>query len=153
MANKILLLNGGFVEQAGTPEEMYGAPKTLFTAEFMGSNNRINGAIKNVSGPHATLDVGGTPFNGMARCGDKPSGAEASGVIRLEAVHLADGSGANRMQFDLVTSMFLGSHWEHVFRGHGLNVRAHHRGALPAGQHWLEFPAEQLWIFSYLRSA
>ncbi|MBY0610938.1 MAG: ABC transporter ATP-binding protein [Beijerinckiaceae bacterium] len=147
VANKILLLNGGYVEQAGTPEEMYGAPKTLFTAEFMGSNNRLNGTIKTVSGQRAALDVAGTAFDGMARCGDKPGGAEGSGVIRLEAVHLVEGAGANRMQFELVTSMFLGSHWEHVFRGHGLNVRAHHRGALQPGQHWLEFPAEQLWIF------
>src|SRR5215475_3019149 len=37
MADKILLLNSGRIEQQGTPEEMYSRPQTQFTAEFMGS--------------------------------------------------------------------------------------------------------------------
>ena len=147
VANRILLLNLGYVEQAGSPEDMYGSPRTLFTAEFMGSNNRLDGKISSVSGQTAAINVGGTTFNGLARCGDKASGAGGSGVIRLESVKLAETGGDNRMQFDLVTSMFLGSHWEHVFRGHDINVRAHHRSALQPGQHWLEFPSDQLWIF------
>ena len=39
MSDRILLLNNGVIEQQGTPQEMYGGPRTLFTAEFMGSNN------------------------------------------------------------------------------------------------------------------
>ena len=147
VANQILLLNGGYVEQAGTPEEMYGAPKTLFTAEFMGSNNRLPGALLTSANGRASLKVGETTLDGLARCGQKPAGAEGNAIIRLESVNLADAAGPNRMQFDLSTSMFLGSHWEHVFRGHDLLVRAHHRSALQPGSHWLEFPADQLWIF------
>ena len=43
MSDRILLLNNGVIEQQGTPQEMYGRRDTLFTAEFMGSNNRIAG--------------------------------------------------------------------------------------------------------------
>ena len=43
MSDRILLLNNGVIEQQGTPQEMYGTPRTLFTAEFMGSNNRLAG--------------------------------------------------------------------------------------------------------------
>src|SRR6201987_4675408 len=37
MSDRILLLNNGVIEQQGTPQQMYSGPKTLFTAEFMGS--------------------------------------------------------------------------------------------------------------------
>ena len=147
VANQILLLNGGYVEQAGTPEEMYSAPRTLFTAEFMGSNNRLTGSLASSANGRASLKVGETMLDGLARCGERAPGTEGNGIIRLESVNLAEAPGPNRMQFDLSTSMFLGSHWEHVFRGHDLLVRAHHRSALHPGSHWLEFPADQLWIF------
>jgi multiple sugar transport system ATP-binding protein len=37
MADRIVVLNGGRVEQVGTPREIYGKPENLFVAEFMGS--------------------------------------------------------------------------------------------------------------------
>ena len=45
MSDRILLLNNGVIEQQGTPQEMYGQPRTLFTADFMGSNNRLEGKV------------------------------------------------------------------------------------------------------------
>ena len=50
MSDRILLLNNGVIEQQGTPQEMYGHPSTLFTADFMGSNNRIEGQVAEVRG-------------------------------------------------------------------------------------------------------
>src|SRR5205085_156548 len=41
MSDRILLLNNGRIEQQGTPEQMYSDPITLFTADFMVSNNRL----------------------------------------------------------------------------------------------------------------
>src|SRR5699024_3654908 len=37
MASRIVVLNDGYIEQIGTPEEVYNHPKTRFVAEFMGS--------------------------------------------------------------------------------------------------------------------
>ena len=37
MADKIVVLNGGRVEQVGTPMELYHKPRTRFVAEFIGS--------------------------------------------------------------------------------------------------------------------
>jgi ABC-type sugar transport system ATPase subunit len=37
MADRIMILNKGKVEQIGTPEEIYQQPKTKFVASFMGS--------------------------------------------------------------------------------------------------------------------
>ncbi len=37
MADKVILLRDGHIEQEGTPEELYNNPKTLFTASFIGT--------------------------------------------------------------------------------------------------------------------
>ncbi len=36
MADRIALLNNGFLEQIGTPEELYKNPRSIFTAKFIG---------------------------------------------------------------------------------------------------------------------
>ncbi|MGX7112776.1 ABC transporter ATP-binding protein [Gemella cuniculi] len=41
IADKIILLNNGIVEQIGRPKEIYFNPKTEFVANFIGENNRI----------------------------------------------------------------------------------------------------------------
>ena len=37
LADRIVVMNNGVIEQVGTPEEMYDAPQTLFVASFIGS--------------------------------------------------------------------------------------------------------------------
>lgn len=147
IANKILLLNGGVVEQAGTPEEMYAAPKSLFVAEFMGSNNRVDGAIETVRDGRAKLQAGGVRLEGIMPGAVPQAGASGSAVIRLESVRLADGPGPNRLALDLATSMFLGQTWEHVLRGDGVQIRLHHPGPLAHGRHHVELPVDKLWIY------
>ena len=43
MSDTIHLMNGGIIEQSGTPMELYSMPKTPFVAEFMGNYNKISG--------------------------------------------------------------------------------------------------------------
>jgi ABC-type Fe3+/spermidine/putrescine transport system ATPase subunit len=42
MADRIVVMKGGQIEQLGTPEEIYSRPATPFVAEFMGADNRID---------------------------------------------------------------------------------------------------------------
>src|SRR4051812_20573974 len=84
MSDRILLLNNGVIEQEGTPESMYGNPQTLFAAEFMGSNNRIEGKLAEVRGDTAQLSGEGFSLWGALRSRDKRSGDAATGMIRLE---------------------------------------------------------------------
>jgi multiple sugar transport system ATP-binding protein len=37
LADRVVVMNGGVIEQVGTPEELYHAPATRFVAEFIGS--------------------------------------------------------------------------------------------------------------------
>jgi len=146
MSDRILLLNNGVIEQEGTPQELYGQPRTLFVADFMGSNNRVPGKIAERRGNAALLAGDGWRLWGEAR-GAAAAGADATGMIRLERVRLAEGAGDNAIKLPLVTSMFLGDRWEYLFHQGDLRLRAYGAQPLPPGDQWLEIPRESFWIF------
>jgi len=147
MSDRILLLNNGVIEQQGTPQELYGQPRTLFVADFMGSNNRVAGRIVERRGNSALLGGDGWRIWGESRASGAAAGSEATGMIRLERVRLADGPGDNAIKLPLVTSMFLGDRWEYLFHQGDLRLRAYGARPLPPGEQWLEIPAESFWIF------
>jgi multiple sugar transport system ATP-binding protein len=60
MGDKIVVLNGGKVEQTGAPLKLYDRPANMFVAGFLGSPamNFIEGAIEIEDGPRLRLDGG-----------------------------------------------------------------------------------------------
>ena len=146
MSDRILLLNNGVIEQQGTPEEMYGHPQTLFTADFMGSNNAISGKVAEVRDDAARLAGDGWSLWGEAKSGAK-AGEAGTGMIRLERVRIAEGAGENRIRLPLVTSMYLGDRWEHLFQLREMRLRAYGNAPLAHGEHWLELPRGDLGVF------
>jgi iron(III) transport system ATP-binding protein len=146
MSDRILLLNNGVIEQQGTPQELYGQPNTLFVADFMGSNNRIEGKVVERRGSAVLIAGDGWQLWGEAR-GSGGQAAQATGMVRLERVRLAAGEGENTLKLPLVTSMFLGDRWEHLFHRNDLRLRAYGPVALAGGEQWLEVPRDSLWIF------
>jgi iron(III) transport system ATP-binding protein len=145
MADKILLLNAGRIEQQGTPEELYSKPQTQFTAEFMGSNNHLPGRVAQLIDGRAMLEGEGWRLWGMAR-GDLKPGDAATGIIRLERTQIANGAAENRIRTELVTGMFLGDRRENLFKLGALRLRCY--GVTPAsGECWLELPRDALWVF------
>jgi iron(III) transport system ATP-binding protein len=146
MADKILLLNSGRIEQQGTPEEMYSRPQTQFTAEFMGSNNHLPGRVAQLVDGRAMLEGEGWRLWGAAR-GALRVGANATGVIRLERTRIANGSGENRLRTALVTGMFLGDRKENLFELGALRLRCYGDVRASDDGCYLELPADDLWIF------
>jgi len=45
MADRIVVMNQGVIEQIGTPEDIYGQPASAFVADFIGTMNFIPGTI------------------------------------------------------------------------------------------------------------
>jgi iron(III) transport system ATP-binding protein len=146
IADHITLLNSGVIEQEGAPLALYNEPATLFAAEFMGSNNRLDGTLVESSGKRAVLEVEGIRLDGVARAGT-PAGGNATGIIRLERVRLAEGPGPNRVPMTLQTQMYLGERWELVLTRGKLSVRAYSLAPVSSGEHQVEFSPEALWVF------
>ncbi len=67
MATKIALLNGGQLEQLGTPEELYDKPASIFAAGFLGSpaTNLLDAELGTSDG---SIIVMGPSVEAVARC-------------------------------------------------------------------------------------
>jgi ABC-type Fe3+/spermidine/putrescine transport system ATPase subunit len=46
LADRIVVMNAGRIEQVGTPEELYATPQSLFIADFVGRTNRMPGEAR-----------------------------------------------------------------------------------------------------------
>jgi iron(III) transport system ATP-binding protein len=147
IADRITLLNGGMIEQEGTPTELYTAPATLFAAEFMGSNNRLDGTLIATTGNRAMFEIDGQRFEGMARTDAKP-GAKVTAVTRIERILIGGGPGPNRILMNLTAQLYLGERWELVFSQDGHSARTHQIRELRHGAYHIEYPPESLWVFS-----
>jgi iron(III) transport system ATP-binding protein len=146
IADRITLLNAGAVEQEGTPTELYQQPATLFAAEFMGNNNRLDGTLVEKADKRAVIEVMGAKLEGVARTG-AAVGEKGSGVIRLEKVLLGGGAGPNRVFMALKAQMYIGERWELVFVKDDVSVRAYTSAPLKHEFYHVEFPPSALWIF------
>ena len=68
VADRIVVMNGGAIEQVGRPEEIYARPATRFVAEFLGDTNVLDGVV---------LPEGGVRIGTAALSAGSPGGARA----------------------------------------------------------------------------
>ncbi len=59
MADTIAVMNGGRIEQMGSPTELYERPRTTFAANFLGQSNLIQASVTGATGDDLSLDVHG----------------------------------------------------------------------------------------------
>ena len=108
ISDHVAVMNGGRIEQMGSPAEMYSAPATPFVAEFIGTMNRLEATV--VDGASGTVDHGGVTLTVNA-ARDRARGARVLVLVRPETVELAPADGAggpNTLVGDVVTQTFLG---------------------------------------------
>lgn len=60
MADTIAVMNGGVIEQMGSPTELYENPATTFVANFLGQSNLIAGKIVGRDGDVVKVEMQGT---------------------------------------------------------------------------------------------
>ena len=55
MSDRIAIMNGGYLEQIGTPDEIYEHPKTKFVASFIGESNILEGVVTEIKNGKLTI--------------------------------------------------------------------------------------------------
>ena len=109
MADKIVVMNHGTIEQVGTPLEIYREPATLFVADFVGEMNQIPA----VSGAKDDVNIG----NISLRCAlhGAKEGKAGTLTIRPEDIvpvkKTAATKAKNIMDVTISEMEFLGSFW------------------------------------------
>ncbi len=112
MADRIVVMNHGTIEQVGTPLEIYRDPASLFVADFIGAMNQIpaeaNGELVKIG-------------NIELRCDNNDISGAAVVTIRPEDVLPVEGGGDNTLKVTIKTMEFLGA----FFRAELTNPNLH----------------------------
>ncbi|HPT82777.1 MAG TPA: ABC transporter ATP-binding protein [Limnochordia bacterium] len=82
LSDRIILMDRGQIVQEGTPEELYSKPKSVFAANFIGTNNFLNGVVEQAQGDTALLRVGESTFQiGLESFADPRTAAAQTPVV------------------------------------------------------------------------
>jgi ABC-type Fe3+/spermidine/putrescine transport system ATPase subunit len=57
LADKVIVMNRGQIEQIGTPNEVYYEPSTAFVGRFVGDSNALSGSLLDVGEDQLTVDT------------------------------------------------------------------------------------------------
>lgn len=121
LADRIIVMNRGRIEQQGTPDEIYRRPRTAFVAAFVGRANWFHGRLEGAAGDglHRFASERGTVLS--VRLPEGPLAAERwSLCVRPERVTLVAGdeaapaAGENRVPGRLVEVVNMGALYHYV---------------------------------------
>src|SRR6478609_5969793 len=113
MSDRIAVMNGGQVEQIGSPREIYTRPSTAFVADFIGSLNVLELKVDELVGPYAItrLDDGERVVvaaePGM-QVGDAVRVATRPEQVQLSPAGAASPDGGSFLRGRIVEVVFLG---------------------------------------------
>jgi spermidine/putrescine transport system ATP-binding protein len=109
MADQIVVMNHGRIEQAGTPSELYEHPATAFVAGFLGVSNLLTGTI---AGPDRVRLTTGTEVLVPSGALDGRTGSVAIG-IRPEKIRAAAGE-RNELAGTIAESAYIGVSTQYI---------------------------------------
>ena len=129
MSDTIVVMNQGYIQQMGTPEQIYNEPENAFVADFIGESNIVGGTMIR----DELVEIFGAKF----ACVDKGFGTNkpVDVVIRPEDIDLVkpeDGT----LQGIVTHLIFKGVHYEmEVTTPNGYEWLVHSTDMFPVGQH------------------
>lgn len=117
IADRVVVLRNGRIEQIGTPHEVYSKPQSIFVTSFVGGANFIEGTVAKVDDSGSIIEIrGGLQTRVSDR--SKKNGEKVVIAIRLEDVSVGTTAkdGANNFPGVVETAMFIGDSIEYGVR-------------------------------------
>ena len=109
LADGLLVLRDGHIEQAGTPKSVYQQPRNSFVAEFMGETNFIAGTVKSCGATSCEIETAAGILH--SNCGSASIGSKVTLSIRPESFRIDDGP--NCIRGLCKSSLYLGEMSQH----------------------------------------
>ena len=112
MADRVVVMDLGKIQQTGPPQSVYREPQNRFVAEFVGTNNIFSGRVTAVEGTRITVATPTGTFSLQAPNGRVPGvGDQATFVIAADRIRTAfEGElGENRVEGRLTGQEFIGA--------------------------------------------
>ncbi len=108
MADKIVVLRDGLVEQMGSPLSLYHYPENIFVAGFIGSPkmNFMNATLLDCSAQHAKIRLdGGEEFSLPVNAENATPGSSVTMGIRPEDIGKNEGNSTLKMNIDVTEKL------------------------------------------------
>ena len=122
MADRIVVMDQGVIEQIGTPEDIYGRPATAFVADFIGTMNFVPGTVERAG----VVKMGAAELH--CDTGEFSPGSAITVAIRPEDINAQDLSDTeNIVEAEIHHLEFLGSFYRaeiggDAFSGHDIRA-------------------------------
>ncbi|MCI8317833.1 MAG: ABC transporter ATP-binding protein [Lachnospiraceae bacterium] len=126
MSDTIVVMNQGYIQQIGTPEDIYNEPQNAFVADFIGDSNIINGTMLE----DRLVEILGAKFP----CVDEGFGRNkpVDVVIRPEDIDLLKPE-EGTIQGVVTHLIFKGVHYEMEVMANGYEWLVHSTDLFPVG--------------------
>lgn len=122
LADKIIVMNRGQIEQIGTPNEVYYEPSTAFVGRFVGDSNALSGSLLDVGEDQVTVDtdMGSIVATNM---NDATEGDNGVLLIRLGAVQIGQAAAECENTYDVspLGTSYMGEQTEIAFDVEGFD--------------------------------
>ncbi|MBP9174890.1 MAG: putative 2-aminoethylphosphonate ABC transporter ATP-binding protein [Rhizobiales bacterium] len=109
MADRVVVMNDGVIEQIGTPTEIYREPASLFVADFIGSMNKLRVTVADQTHVKIGTATLACRSHGLANKAEAVLALRPEDVIPLESADAA--KAVNAYPVKVRDMEFLGSHW------------------------------------------
>ena len=108
MSDTVVVMNNGYIQQMGSPEEIYNEPENAFVADFIGDSNILSGRMVR----DKLVMINGVEFPCIdgSENGFKP-GQEVDVVIRPEDIEIVE-PGKGILDSTIISKLFIGVHYE-----------------------------------------
>lgn len=106
VSDRIVLMRAGTVVETGTPEELYVHPRNIFTANFIGETNLLEGWVKEIAGGASLIELRNGGLVRVAQTNIKPGDAVVISV-RPEFVFVA----SEGMKATITDITYMGTYW------------------------------------------
>ena len=109
IADRLILLNQGSIQQEGKPQEVFQHPKSVWVSRFFGMGNLIHGTVVDLDPLTVTTVIG--PFTSTAHHDKMPQLMDSVTVLlRPATAHV--GRGENQIQLRVTDARFRGDHFD-----------------------------------------
>ena len=126
MSDKVVVMNGGYIQQMGTPEEIYNEPENAFVADFIGDSNIIDGIMIE----DRVVRICDTIFP----CIDEDFGRNKPVDVVIRPEDLIIGKpGEGRLNGEITHNVFIGVHYEMEIEAGGFLWLAQNTKSYPVG--------------------
>ena len=128
MSDTVVVMDGGKIQQIGTPEDIYNEPRNAFVADFIGESNIIDGIMR----ADGVVEI----FNRKFQCLDKGFARDepVDVVIRPEDVDIVDET-VGQLKGTVTSVTFKGMQYDIIVDFYGFKWLIQTTDLCPVGSH------------------